>query len=243
LDRNLPQLQQHNIANQLSQLVSNAKQHRADELLQKQQDKVKSPESFFGATGVATLIRLARVADQDHLPPIYGRLASAARHARLSELQWAIGDVKNRLSYIRLSFTATPALLTVITATRWNMNHLDDLTSGINPFLFGDTTPEHAQAMSNLYQMITAGSAAPSLTDTAQLVTPNKASLPKHLLQSREAIQRTLIIYTVLLGAQYLAVYGLNMFLRTFIDRENQLHCTIPSTPGYALCMPILIIK
>ena len=103
LDRNLPQLQQHNIANQLSQLVANAKQHRTDALLQKQQDKVKSPESFFGATGVATLIRLARVADQDHLPPIYGRLASAAHHARLSELQWAIDIVKNRLGCVSVS--------------------------------------------------------------------------------------------------------------------------------------------
>ena len=45
------------------------------------------------------------------------------------------------------------------------MDHHSNVTSGLQPYLFGDTTPEEARTMGTLYQLVTSGQAAPSLVD------------------------------------------------------------------------------
>ena len=123
------------------------------------------------------------------------------------------------------------------------MDHIDSVTSGIQPFLFGDVTPEESQQMSAIYQMVMAGNAAPNLTDAAALMSPSKPNLPKVLFQAREMLQRLLIVYNVLLGEQHDLSTNLARFLQDFMDRESFLHYYQPITPGYQLCMPLLIIQ
>ena len=237
------QLQQHQIATQIGNLVADTRLHRADELRRKALDKVKSPIDLVGATGVASLCRYVRAPTEAGLPPIYQRIASATRHNRLTELQWAVDAERTRLGYNRLKFTVTPAILNRVVSVSWVMDHPDSLTTGLQPYLFGDSTPEESQHMSSLYQLVTAGSAAPSLSDAATLVTPNKPCLPKHLFQSREMLQRVQILFHVLLGDNHPMTINLTQFLCDFIDRESTLFYYRPTTPGYELCMPILLIQ
>ena len=242
LDAALPRLQQNQIANRLGELVEDARVHREDERRQKDSLRNKSPIDLVGATGVAKLCRYVRVQDQDQLPQIFRRLATASRHNRLSELQWAIDDDRSRLGYHRLHFVATPSLLNTITTVRWIMDHHSNVTSGLQPYLFGDTTPEEARTMGTLYQLVTSGHAAPSLSDAERLVTPAKPSLPSHLFQTREMLQRMQICMHIVLGVNHPFSTNLSQFLRDFIDRESTLFWYKPVSPGYKLCMPILIV-
>ena len=243
LDSNLPRVQQNQIANRLGELVEGTRAGREEERARREADRNKQPMDLLGATGVATLCRFARVPDQTLLPPLFGRLASASRHNRLPELQWAIDAEKNRLGYTRLHFTAVPALLQLVVTVRWTMTHHDSLSSGLQPYIFGDTTPEEAQEMSNFYQLVTAGQAAPNLEDAATLMTPKKPNLPKHLFQAREMLQRLQIMFSILLGVEHGFTVNLTQFLRDFVDRESTLFWYRPVSPGYTLCMPILIIQ
>ena len=243
LDQNLPRVQQNAIATRLGELVEDSRVNRAEERVRRDAERNKLPMDLLGATGVATLCRYTRVPDQAMLPPIFARLATATRHNRLPELQWAIDAEKNRLGYTRLHFTAVPALLQLVVSVRWAMSHHDSLSSGLQPYIFGDTTPEEAQEMSNFYQLVTAGDAAPNLEDAAQLMTPKKPNLPKHLFQSREMLQRLQIMFCILLGVDHSFTQNLTQFLRDFVDRESTLFWYKPVSPGYTLCMPILVIQ
>ena len=122
------------------------------------------------------------------------------------------------------------------------MDHPDNITSGFQPYLFGDTTPEESRTMSNLYQLVTAGHAAPSLQDAATLVKPSKPILPSHLFQSREMLQRMQIMFHIVLGINHPFSNNLSQFLRDFVDRESSLFWYVPKSPGYKLCMPLLIV-
>ena len=51
------------------------------------------------------------------------------------------------------------------------------------------------------------------------------------------------ILCCVLLGQGHPLVINFDQFLRDFIDRESMLFYYQPYSPGYALCMPILIIQ
>ena len=242
LDANLPRLQQNQIANRLGELVEDNRLHREAEKVQRDASRNKEPVDLVGATGVAKLCRYQRVPDQSQLQPIYSRLASASRHNRLAELQWAVDAERSRLGYHRLNFIVTPSLLNMIVSVRWIMDHHDNITSGFQPYLFGDTTPEESRTMSSLYQLVTSGQAAPTLQDAATLVTPSKPVLPSHLFQSREMLQRMQIMFHVSMGINHPFSNNLSQFLRDFVDRESSLFWYVPKSPGYKLCMPLLTI-
>ena len=243
LDHNLPRIQQNQTANRLGELVDDSRRNREEEKRLKALEKQKSPMDLVGATGVATLCRFVRVPDQLMLPTIYARLASASRHNRLAELQWAIDAEKTRLGYNRLEFIAVPSLLQLVTSVRWVMVHHSSLSSGLQPFIFGDTTPEEAQEMSSFYQLVLAGQAAPNLTDAARLLTPKKPNLPRHLFQTRQMLQRMEIMFCILLGINHAFTVNLTQFLKDFVDRQSTLFYYKPVSPGYTLCMPILVIQ
>jgi hypothetical protein len=242
LDTNLPRIQQNQIATRLGELVEDNRIHRREEKVIRDAARNKDPIDLVGATGVAKLCRYLRVPDQTMLQPIYGRLASSTRHNRLAELQWAVDAEKSRLGYHRLSFIVTPSLLNMIISVRWIMDHHDNITSGFQPYLFGDTTPEESRSMSSLYQLVTSGQAAPSLEDAAALVTPSKPILPSHLFQSREMLQRMQIMFHITLGVNHQFSSNLTQFLRDFVDRESSLFWYVPVSAGYRLCMPLLVI-
>ena len=242
LDTNIPRMQQNQIANRLGEIVEDNRVHRQEEKVIRDASRNKEPVDLVGATGVAKLCRYLRVPDQSMLQPIYSRLASSSRHNRLSELQWAVDAERSRLGYHRLSFIVTPSLLNMIVSVRWIMDHHDNITSGFQPYLFGDTTPEESRSMSNLYQLVTSGQAAPSLQDAATLVTPSKPILPSHLFQAREMLQRMQIMFHITLGINHQFSGNLTQFLRDFVDRESSLFWYVPKSAGYRLCMPLLVI-
>jgi hypothetical protein len=242
LDSNLPRIQQNQIATRLGELVEDNRVHRREEKVIRDASRIKDPIDLVGATGVAKLCRYLRVPDQSMLQPIYGRLASSSRHNRLAELQWAVDAERSRLGYHRLSFIITPSLLNMVVSVRWIMDHHDNITSGFQPYLFGDTTPEESRSMSSLYQLVTSGQAAPTLEDAAALVAPSKPILPSHLFQTREMLQRMQIMFHITLGVNHQFSNNLTQFLRDFVDRESSLFWYIPTSVGYRLCMPLLVI-
>ena len=243
LNQAVPQLQQHQIATQLGQLVAQNQAHQAAKAAERAAARIKEPHTLFGRTGVEMLLRFLRLQDENQLPQIYRSLASASRHNRLAELQWALDAERIRLGFVRMSFIATPSLLQKIITGNWIMDHIDSITTGIQPYLFGDITPEESQQMSSLYQLVMTGTAAPSIDDAAALMAPSKPNLPKVLFQAREMLQRQQIFYNVFLQPNHDLSTNLSLFLNDFRDRESFLHHYRPVTPGYALCMPLLIIQ
>ena len=147
LNQNLAQLQQTQIATCIGELVEDNRAHREAKHQSKLASQYKQPVDLVGGTGVAKLCRFVRVPGQAQLPDIYRQLASASRHNGLAELQWVFDREKSRLGYHRLNFIVTPALLNIISGVRFIMDHTDNITSGLQPYLFGDITPEEAHTM------------------------------------------------------------------------------------------------
>ena len=136
-----------------------------------------------------------------------------------------------------------PSLLNTITTVGWIMDHHSNVTSGLQPYLFGGTTPEEVCTMGMLYQLVTSGQAAPSLGDAERLVTPSKPTLPSHLFQTpHEMLQCMQICMHIVLSVNHPFSINLSQFLRDFVDQESTLFWYQPVSPGYKLCMPILII-
>ena len=142
-----------------------------------------------------------------------------------------------------MQFIATPSLLNKIVNCTWEMDHIDAITTGLQPYIFGDVTPEDSQQMGSIYQLVMTGTAAPSVDDAALLMAPAKPTLPKVLYQTPEMLLRMLILFNVLLPPPHDMGLNLAQFLRDFSDREGQLHQDIPTTPGYSMYIPLLIIQ
>lgn len=241
LDKNLATAQTNLIAQRLGELVEDNRIQRQHDMQQKEIEKNKSVVSFLGAANTATLIRYCRVASEHQLPNAYTAMANVSRHDRLKELQSAYDNEKTRLGYVRMEFKIPPSLYAVITSVSFTMTNKDTLTSGLQPYLFGDVTSEESQHMSAMYNLVTAGNAAPNLSDAAILVTPNKPTFPHQLINTREMLQRMQVLFNVLFGAHHPLSNGITTFIQEFIAREATLQYYQPITPGYILCTPILI--
>ena len=115
LNQAVPNIQQHQIAVQLGNLVAQNQAHHAAQTAEKAAAQNRDPHTLFGRTGVEKLQRFLRVAAEAQLPAIYRRLASVSRHGRLAEFQWALDAERTRLGFVRMQFTATPSLLQKVT--------------------------------------------------------------------------------------------------------------------------------
>lgn len=241
LNRALHNLGNNAIAARLGELVEDNRVQRALDNERREKEKLKSPKELLGDAGVARLIRYTRAGTEAELAPLWKSLASCGRHDRLKELQSSFDNEKTRLGYHRLQFRVQPSLLNVLIGVDLMMHHPDSITTGFNIYHCGMAAPEDAQVMASLYQLVTAGNAAPSLSDAAQLVAPNKPALPRQLIQAREMMQVMQVLLNIMFNPHHPMAVAMTQFLSEFIARESQLQLYQPVTPGYALCTPLLI--
>ena len=241
LNRALHNINNNAIAARLGELVEDNRVQRALDNQRREKDKTKSPKELLGDAGVARLIRYTRAGSEAELAPLWGNLASVGRHDRLKEFQSHFDNEKTRLGYHRLQFRVQPSLLNTMIGVDFSMHHQDSITTGFNIYLCGQGVPEDSQVMASLYQLVTAGSAAPSLSDAAQLVAPSKPTLPRQLIQAREMFQVLQILLNIMFRAEHPLSSAVTMFISEFIARESQLQLYQPVTPGYTLCTPLLI--
>ena len=71
LNHTLPQMQQHQIAVQLGNLVVQNQEHQNQCIAEKAAASNKDPSSLFGTTGVQKLLRSLRLQEEVQLPQIY----------------------------------------------------------------------------------------------------------------------------------------------------------------------------
>ena len=97
-----------------------------------------------------------------------------------------------------------------------------DLTSDMQPFVFGLGTPHELEAQLqdiSQYQTIMNDHLAPSLSDVQNLLVPKAPSFPSKIIQARDMLMKTRIFITPFLGPDHVLVNDLNHF--TALLREN----------------------
>ena len=123
------------IAANLHTLVTDQRDARTLEAQRRAQEKIKPVSDMVGAQ-VTLLLKLCQVATPEQLPPIWQQLSSANKSDRLSIINSAVGTVIQEEAP-SLTLNVTPTLKDKVIKLQFRMINRDDLTSGIQPFIFG----------------------------------------------------------------------------------------------------------
>ena len=130
-----------------------------------------------------------------------------------------------------------PTLHKKLTQLEFRMSNAEDLTSGIQPFLFGQHSPEQrqdAQKQAELYDLILNSAAAPSLSDSKAMIKPEGTMIPLTLSQEKGIFIRTNVATHVYFGTTHPLAVAMSDFVTELALREVQLEtCTLADgSPG-----------
>ena len=212
------------IAHNLHQLVAEQRLARAEDKRLVAAEKIKPVSDLIG-TQVVALMRLCQVATEAHLPPLWQQLSSCTKSQQLNTLTSAINEVLDEEAPL-LPFQITPLLKDKVMKMQFRMTNKDDLTSGLQPFVFGTGTPDEIQANQqqvSLYQTIFTDQSAPSISDAQYLMVPKSVSLPLELIQARDMCIRTKLFFRPLFGDTHVLIDDLSRFCDEFNMRLAQL--------------------
>ena len=183
-----------------------------------------TPQQLWGTHGVLKLLRLTHVHAEGQLPPLWGELAKAPKAGRLAVVQ-------NRFDAERLALGVhTPVQATVSMVSKLvNLSSLfppdqDQLTHGINPFLFGLTTPSQADQLlqrAHLYRTLYSSGGAPSLTDVVTLEADDDIRVATDVAHLGPSLDGCRVALSAVLGQNHLVVASLN-HLRADVGRHMQ---------------------
>ena len=89
---------------------------------------------------------------------------------------------------LRAPTIAKPSLLKLVLALRFRMESRDDLTTGLHPFVLGQsptTVRKFLRSQADWCTMVASGTGAPSLADVEILLAPDGVTLPRNLSLAR----------------------------------------------------------
>jgi hypothetical protein len=240
LNRALPTLQQNQIATQLGVLVQENRTAREAAQLQKEVDKNKPLSSLLGEEGVATLLRIANVANELLLPPIWRRLANTKKAQKLQVLQHAVDEVLQNSAEAEVQFIVSAPILQLVLDMAFPMATNESVGTGLQPFMFPEQMPEEALHSRNAFEALYSGGSAPTAADLSALMKA-KIAAPRYLLHTRHMIRRVEILLKVLFGTQHPLAIALEQFCNRFLSFEAELHKLEMSQPKYLL--PTIICR
>lgn len=201
----------------------------------------KTVAQVFGKDMVSTLLCWCNVEDEISLPPFWRDLAAVGVKQDRATLQAAV-MTKGRLAG---RATATPIitgdLVKKATSLAWAGHSTDDLSEGIQPFVFilhdyahSDLSVE-AQRQAEVYDVMQTSSITSSLQD-AQAVKKSKAVIPRDLSEARAQLVASLLVWAVLVGDEHPFVQALGTFVQQYSDGEfiyqnllKALHTEVPA--------------
>ena len=203
----------HPVIAAIDSLTAEQRQQRLDaQARQAASDRGKTPTQFYGDQGVVKLMRLAQVFHETQLPPLWARLASTPKTARLTAVQSAIDEQRAALN-VYFDIPVSVAFVTKLVNLNFAGANQDDLSQGINPFLFGLATPQQREQLEHraaLYRHIHGGTATPSLADTLVLEAPDDVKLATTMQALQHSIDATRAVLSALLGQVHTATTWAN---------------------------------
>ena len=149
VNRNLAQLQQTQIAQQLANMHQTQLQHRQ----KRAAEASSSVHKWLGRERFDVLLCLSQVQDLQGMVTIWSRLASLKKSAYASAVQATYDAVREQLHETHLIIVANNSTIASTISLSWYMTTRDSIDTGTNPFRFGETDTEaehHLQAQIEL---------------------------------------------------------------------------------------------
>jgi hypothetical protein len=220
----------------LGELVADMRQNRLDDETRRALESARTPERYFGAVGVAKLLRLCQVATSAELPQLWIDLASAPKKQDLVTIQQAFDHVaSNVLNMPGTRIPMTPDIAGKIRSLAFEMSDEEDLTTGIHPFTFGYQDQAEVAAayeIAERYQIIQQGLGAPTLSEAAEFARPTRTKLPRTLTEATISYGNFRVALHVLLGSEHPVTRAYDTFWSTWNASQAHLLNIRTRTPG-----------
>jgi hypothetical protein len=224
------------VATHLGTLVADLRQNRLADEARRALDAERTPEKYYGAVGVAKLLRICQVATADGLPRLWTDLASAPKKQDLVTIQQAFDHVSNAvLNMPGTRIPVTPDIAGKIRSLGFEMTDEEDLTTGLHPFTFGYQDQSEVAAayeMAERYQIIQQGLGAPTLSEAAEFARPTRTKLPRTLTEATISYGNFRVALHVLLGGQHAVTRAYDAFWSTWNASQAHLLNIRTRTPG-----------
>ena len=191
---------------------------------------------------VAPNIRNIAQVDTDlALPPIWTRLANAKKEDARIVIEGCFEQAINNLGAVgrSLRFPVEAGFASMILNVRLRMTHVDDLTSGLQPFSIGQVNSEsqtRAAARNILYDQAAGANAAVSLSEVSALTTLLvKDQVPTSPFEGLRTMRLLYVAVGALLGLGHELTAEMEEFLEHYqMACEDFLPSYSPITPGYS---------
>ena len=249
LERDLPGLNQSLsegaalIAQNLGALVADNKLARQGEDSRRAAALVTTPDTYYGSS-MGSLLRLFQVGSASSLPPIYHSMANTPSKQQRLQHQRHVDETTELIS---------PGFPTVISPAHhrkfinldFRMANKNDLSTGIQPFVFGQHTTQERQATATRaasYDLVFGAQGTPSLQDTERIISADATTLPRTFSQGRSMLTRTMVFTEVYFGQDHPLTTELMAFLRSYTQRETDLEEYRPRIGDRAL-LPAYLVR
>ena len=128
-----------------------------------------------------------QVTDSKDLLPVWEALTWSTNNQQLLLLQRAFNTAEEDRG-LRAPTIATHSLMKLALALGFRMESRDNLTTALQPFVFGQytaTARKFLRGQLDCYAMVTSGMGAPSLADVEILSAPDEVTLPRNFSMAR----------------------------------------------------------
>jgi hypothetical protein len=224
------------VAAHLGELVADLRQNRLDDEARRALEMARTPGRYYGAVGVAKLLRICQVATSAELPQLWIDLAAAPKKQDLVTMQQAFDHTANTdLNMPGTRIPVTPDIAGKIRSLAFEMTDDDDLTTGLHPFTFGYQDQSEVAAayeMAERYQIIQQGLGAPTLSEAAEFARPTRTKLPRTLTEATISYGNFRVALHVLLGDDHPVTRAYDLFWSNWNASQAHLLNIRTRTPG-----------
>jgi len=182
----------------------------------------------------------------DDLPLLWSKVARANKAQTTAIIQQVMEAASLEITEKEWAFQVMTGLAIKITSPlSWRPINLDDLTSGLTPFLLMPHAPSerHQQQWQiELASMVYKGTTT-TLSDAVHLMTSNEAPVPLDCLQSKSALQNFAVLFHGLLGQDHPLVGELMHLLQQFKNNKDNLSHMRPPPFVSHYNLPTLVLR
>jgi len=231
------------IAGGLNELANQNRLAREADEERRQQESNRTPEDLFPA-GIQRLFRLCQVPTLDQLPEVCTTLARAKKGVRRMTIQAAANNAMQLLGCDR-DFPVTTKTANRILELEWTHQMTDDLSLGLQIFTLGwlpAGETENVKRANSIADAMTGGSAAPSVSDAAEILdSGTEVRIPRSLAQLRCSVEHLHAFWFVLLGPAHPMTGRLREHHQTLIAKEGELELVAPRSHCPRSWLPVLL--
>jgi hypothetical protein len=175
------------------------------------------------------------------MPVFWTRLANCHKKEATFVLTEALSNRADSLESCGTAPIVTPNLVEMIYSLRFGSLDIDDLTSGLSPFCIITAGQQDlaadARKRSNVYSMVQAGHAAPTLSQLSELV-PFGAHMSETLLAQENQYRAYSVLLDVLLGPDHRVAAEVRRMVLRYRNLQDQVQSAFPDPK---LVLPLLL--